>query len=254
MLSVEVANQTEIFTDLSVSVVGFRPDGVKARPEIMALNPGEAGGFSVTGSLPSTFPPGTHTFGIRVSAADEPSLTHFTEFDLVVPDMSGLRLTLNPATQERIRFKSKLFLRNESPELLDIELEGYDPEGQLHFSFEPSRLAIPPGEDRLVRVWIRGRTKLLGIATRRSFTVTAQGPGQRKQVTGTFIQRPVIPRRIVQFLVIGVIAVALIFALKETIIPWVVDDEKVVVDETPGDGTPTTTIDTPTTTIDPSSS
>lgn len=245
-LAVDVTNNGDKADHITVAIVGFPRDDITIRPPSEELFPGDSTSFRMMGTLPASYPPGTYALGVRAGGRADPDLSDFAEFELEVPDMSGLRLTLNPATLEKIRFKSKLFLRNDGPTPLDIELMGHDAEGQLHFQFEPEQVALPPGQDRLVRVRIRGRNRIAGKVVRRPFVITAQGPGQRRQVLGTFSERPLVPKRVWQGLAIVVTAAILIITL-----PKVIDN--IVEDPTTTTTITTTTSATSTTTANDSS-
>lgn len=223
-LSVSVANQGEAAGEFSVAVVGLQEQAVHSRPAVVSLDPGEAGGFVVSGALPTTFPPGEHVLGLRVTSTTNPSLGAFREFHLRVPDMNVLRMTLNPATVEAGRAKVKLFLRNAGEVPLDLRIEGRDPEHHLHFRFDPESVTIPAGQDRIVRMRIGGRRKILGSTVRRVFTVTAHGPGRQRQVSGSFIQRAWIPHRIAQIL-LALIIVGLVALAVPRVVDRIVDDE-----------------------------
>jgi uncharacterized membrane protein len=141
------------------------------------------------GVMPRTFP-----FTVTARPAEASQLTHQVqgEWEQVPPTFE---LTLRPQKQSGVAGGTfRVQVTNQSNADLMVQIEAMDPEESCLYTFDPSQVVVPAGQERLVQLKIRPKAPLPGVTPRTFFFTViarpAEAPGLTRQVQGEWEQVP----------------------------------------------------------------
>jgi len=243
LLSVTVWNTSTVIGGYALRVLGADPgwidfadlgtpaDAAGAGGEF-SLFPDESRTLTVVVNPPEGLPAGPRRLAIQVRELTEPYGSTITELDLTVPEARVVRLRPDPLmVTAGKRGNFGVIVENNGNTQVHAALDGSDPEGQVHFDFEPPVVSLLPGERALVDMTARAKRRLLGQPVIRQLGLyldevapegffepeptQPEGPKLRDEATAlaqaTFVQKPVISRGGISLF--GLLAAVTVFAL-----------------------------------------
>jgi hypothetical protein len=139
--------------------------------------------------MPRTFP-----FTVTARPAEAPRLTQQVqgEWEQIPPTFE---LTLRPQKQSGVAGGTfRVQVTNQSNADLTMQMEAMDPEEGCLYTFDPSQVVVPAGQERLVQLKVRPKAPLPGMMPRTFFLTViarpAEAPGLTRQVQGEWEQVP----------------------------------------------------------------
>ncbi len=179
-LTAEVFNASEIVEEFAIDVVGaegrFR---TTVSPGELDLFPGTAGSVEVTVDVRTLYSAaaGSHKIGIRAIPATSPESSRVDEAIIEVLPVAEVLLEAHPQMARVGRAGAfVLVARNRGNNNVNVEFSGTDPEGAVHFDFDPPGLIIPPGEEVYTVAQARGSRPMVGQDAQRSITFRTVTP------------------------------------------------------------------------------
>ncbi|MGH9188277.1 MAG: carboxypeptidase regulatory-like domain-containing protein [Acidimicrobiales bacterium] len=195
-LTLEVFNPDVYIDGVTARVLhGLSPEWVECEPWQLSLFPQTGGVLRVRLTIPPSFPAGEHVVSLEVKSTVDPTKSEMFDLVLSVPEESAGGLALEP-TQITGGGKARfdVVCHNTGNVRLELALTAHNPEGALQFRFEPSFFAIPVGAEGRVSLFVEGRRPRVGQPVARPITVQATDVEHQLVASGTFHQRPWIPR------------------------------------------------------------
>ncbi|MCP3993669.1 MAG: PASTA domain-containing protein [bacterium] len=214
-VEVRVFNASEIVDHFAVSALGVDPAWVSVDVETAQLEPGAEAMLTLSIALPETahLVAGEHVVGIRVASLSNPAESAVEEIRLDVGVQSDLAFAMEPSQLRATRSaRANLRIDNAGNRPVGLEFSGTDPEMVMGFTFAPPQLEVPAFAESDVVVGIRLPRRWMGRPVTRPFSVSGRHPDGSTSVSGTVVQRALVPPWLVK-VATGAVGVALIAVL-----------------------------------------
>lgn len=242
-ITVSIANNETVIAGFTIRVLGADPGWVEMDTEEIALFPDESRQVSIMVTPPKGLAAGTRRIAVQVRELTPPYASTVAEIDMTVPTSPGMQLRVDPLSitaGKRANFG--LLVENTGNTNVKGLFSGGDPENKVHFTFEPERVALAPGQHAVVDMEAAAKRHFFGNPTVRSLDVYfddlpddaffADGVDERDRFEGienppateeerapragvTFVQRSVMSRSALSLL--GLLFAATVFAVVITI-------------------------------------
>ncbi|CAN5685564.1 hypothetical protein BH20ACT2_BH20ACT2_14550 [soil metagenome] len=174
-------------------------------------------------SLDALLPVGTPAGRHRMAVVIEPPGGHRTVADLALIVLDHDDLTANLVREEPRgggRARTVVEIANRSAVAIPVTLSGTSPGGEVRLA--RSSLVVPAGATVRIRARVIARQRLVGARRRIPFMVGIEGAGPRRQLLGTFDQRPLVRRGAVRLVVVLAVLAIWIVAMVLAV-SWVRD-------------------------------
>lgn len=173
-ITAEVFNASEIVEEFAIDIVGAEQRfATTIEPREIDLFPGRSSTVDVTVDVRTLYSAsaGLHKIGVRAVPATSPSSSRVEEAAIDVQPVSEVLLDVHPRMARVGRGGAfVLVARNRGNSSADVVFSGADPEGAVHFEFDPPEIVIPPGEEVYSVAEARGSRPLIGQDAQRSIT------------------------------------------------------------------------------------
>jgi hypothetical protein len=214
---VQVRNRGETVDDYVFQVLGEPAKWVEVDPESLPLFPGAEGELKLTFRPPrlATTAAGVIPFGIRISSKENPDDSIVEESSLDVAAFSDAAAELTPRTSHgRLAGKHELAFDNRGNTTVNTDIEGWDANDLLTFSFKPPSLVAEPGTATFTKVRAKPKKRFLrGSPKTLPFQLRVQPEeGEPRVVDGAVLQEALIPKWVLPA-VLGLAALAALWAL-----------------------------------------
>ena len=163
--------------------------------------------------LPSTTA-GPTSLSVRIVPQSDPDEVRSAETTLNIAGSFDRRLdVLQPALRGRRGSTYEMMLENRGNTLASCRLHLVDPSGRVEADFDPPAAGVEPGASTLIRMKLRAK----GLQWERRartipFRIDADQPGSPTATgSGTFVQTPMVPERLLSRLV-GLVAIGALVA------------------------------------------
>lgn len=179
-MTAEIFNASDIVEEFSLDIVGIEQRfNAYVVPSQVDLFPGQSATVEVTIDVRTLYAAsaGQHRIGIRAVPATASDSSRVEEATIDVLPVAELLLEVHPQMARVGRAGAfVLVVRNRGNNSVDAVFTGSDPEGGVHFEFDPPELVIPPGEEVYSVVEARGRRPFIGQDAQRSLTFQTNTP------------------------------------------------------------------------------
>ncbi len=163
--------------------------------------------------LPSTTA-GPTSLSVRIVPQSDPDEVRSAETTLNIAGSFNRRLdVLQPALRGRRGSTYEMMLENRGNTLASCRLHLVDPSGRVEADFDPPAAGVEPGASTLIRMKLRAK----GLQWERRartipFRIDADQPGSPTATgSGTFVQTPMVPERLLGR-VVGILTIAAVLA------------------------------------------
>jgi hypothetical protein len=214
---IQVRNRGETVDNYVFEILGEPAKWVSVEPEALPLFPGAEGELKLTfrpPRLPSTAA-GIVPFGIKISSKENPDDSTVEESSLEIAAFSDTAAELTPRTSHgRLSAKHDLAFDNRGNTTVNTDIEGWDADDLLTFSFKPPSLVAEPGSATFTKVRAKPKKRFLrGAPKTLPFQVRVQPEdGEARVVDGAVLQEALIPKWVLPA-VLALAALAALWAL-----------------------------------------
>lgn len=180
-------------------------------------------GAEVTHLLDALLPVGTPAGRHRASVVVGPSGGRRTIADLALIVLDHEDLTASLVREEPRgggRARTVVEVVNRSPVAIPVTLSGTSPGGAVKLA--QHELVLPSGGAARIRARVVARQRLVGGRRRIPFMIGIEGAGPRRQLLGTFDQRPLVRRGAIRLVAVLALLALWIFAVVLAV-SWVRD-------------------------------
>lgn len=210
---VTIRNAGRVVDRFTIDVVGDASAWATVEPPTVNVMPGETVTATVRFAPPRSAEvvAGRVPFGVRVFSSEDPSGSVVEEGVLDVAPFADVTAELVPAKVEASsKANFEVAVDNLGNHAVAVELSPYDPEDDLDFSLERSRVELNPGTAAFIRLRVQPKRRFLrGQPVRHPFQVLVRQEGREPfAVEGTMVQRQSLPKWLLPLL-----AALLAFAL-----------------------------------------
>jgi len=229
VLVLGITNLGATTDSFSLAPTGLAAAWTTVRPPYITLFGGAQATVEVEVEAPRlpTTTAGPVALGVRVVPHGDPDDVEMTEITLDVAPTFDRRITLlQPARRSRRRAVFEMLLENLGNTQATCQMHLIDPTGRIDGRLDPAAIGVEPGGTGLVR--------LKAVATRRqwerssrtiAFRVEADQQGApTAAASGTFVQAPMVPDRIIARLVGPVLAAGLVALAWFAVVRPAIDD------------------------------
>jgi Carboxypeptidase regulatory-like domain len=215
VFTVQVFNNEELISGHRIRVLGADSEWTSLDKRELSLFPGTTGVAILAVTFPAGSPAGARRVSLEVTEVTPPYSMEVIDLDLEVPSEPALTIKLDPVSVNAGRRASvTAIVTNTGNVPQDVALAGTDDEGHVGFSFNPSKMAMVPGESRAVDVGLKARRPIAGSPKVRPFSVKASGDapteGAPPLAYGSFLQKAWLSRGFLGLL--GLLMAATVFA------------------------------------------
>jgi Carboxypeptidase regulatory-like domain len=215
VFTVQVFNNEELISGHRIRVLGADSEWTSLDKRELSLFPGTTGVAILAVTFPTGSPAGARRVSLEVTEVTPPYSMEVIDLDLEVPSEPALTIKLDPVSVSAGRHASvTAIVSNTGNVAQDVVLAGTDDEGHVGFSFNPSKMAMVPGESRAVDVGLKARRPIAGSPKVRPFSVKANGDapvdGAPPLAYGSFLQKAWLTRGFLGLL--GLLMAATVFA------------------------------------------
>ncbi|HTT92321.1 MAG TPA: carboxypeptidase regulatory-like domain-containing protein [Acidimicrobiales bacterium] len=215
VFTVQVFNTEDLISGHRIRVLGADSEWTTLDKTELSLFPGTTGVAVLAVNFPAGSPAGSRRVSLEVTEVTPPYSMEVTDLDLEVPPEPALTIKLDPVSVSAGRHASlTAIVSNTGNVAQNVALRGLDDEGQVRFSFNPSGMAMVPGESRAVDVGLKARRPLAGSPKVRPFSVRLNGDvptdATPAQAYGSFLQKAWLSRG--HLALIGLLMAATVFA------------------------------------------
>ena len=171
-ITVTISNTETIIAGFTIRVLGADPGWVEMDTEEIALFPDESREVSIMVTPPKGLAAGTRRIAVQIRELTPPYASTVAEIDLTVPTAPGMQLRVDPLSitaGKRANFG--LLVENTGNTNIRGLLSGGDPEDKVHFTFEPERVSLAPGQHAVVDMEASAKRHFFGHPTVRSLEV-----------------------------------------------------------------------------------
>jgi hypothetical protein len=198
---VRVHNTGQVVDQFALQVLGAAAEWATIEPPALSLFPGTDEVATVRFRPPrsSAVPAGAVPFGVRVVSHVDPAGAAVEEGTLTVGAFHQLAAELNPRNSRGSRSAvHELAIDNHGNAMVEVAVQGADPDAALGFSLRPTSQAISPGRAGFVRVRVTARrTFLSGQPQSHPFQLQVLPLGQPPvPVDGAMLQGPLVSRTV----------------------------------------------------------
>ncbi|MGC9156111.1 MAG: carboxypeptidase regulatory-like domain-containing protein [Ferrimicrobium sp.] len=209
--TLEVTNTSSVISGHQIRVLGLDPTWVQIDDPTISLFPDTSTSTTIHINLPVTLPSGTRQFVIEVESLTPPTETDQVRCEIVIPERTQMRLSLDPPTTTAGKeARVGVLVDNRGTGEVSTSLTGSDEPEQIAFSFEPANLSLQPGEKLLVSAILRAKRPWLGSPKLRSFQIATTSLGEGVIAQGSWVQNPRLSRGVLALL--GLVVAGTIFA------------------------------------------
>ncbi|HEV7978931.1 hypothetical protein [Amycolatopsis sp.] len=211
---VTIRNSGRVVDQFAIDVVGEPSAWATVEPPAVNVMPGETATVTVRFAPPrsANVVAGQLPFGVRVFSSEDPSGSVVEEGMLDIAPFAEVTAEMVPAKVEASsKAHFEVAVDNLGNHPVAVELSPHDPEDDLEFSLERSRIDLNPGTAAFVRLRVRPRKRFLrGQPIRHPFQVLVRQEGREPfPVEGTMVQRQLLPKWLLPLL-IALLAFALV--------------------------------------------
>lgn len=193
VLPLTILNQSRLVDHFGLGVVGIPAAWVSLAQEAHMF-PGDQRELTLVLRPPreAASRAGSFPIDIQVASRAMSRVVGSTTVDLVVEPFFQWRLALQPQrTKGTAQGRFTVQIVNEGNSYLHLELSAVDREGSCRFEFEPRAVAAGPGESCDVALTVSHLySSPAEVEHTFTFTVTAGGDEQEKQVSGDWVHTP----------------------------------------------------------------
>ncbi|MFG2722439.1 peptidoglycan-binding protein [Streptomyces sp. NPDC048416] len=206
-----VRNTGDTVEEYRLSVVGAPSGWARVEPDTLRLYPGSEGTAEISFAPPRSpdAPAGPASYGVRVEPREHPGVRDVLDGQVTVAPFTEVRAELlPPSLVGRFRARASVAVDNLGNTALTASLVLRDETNRLTYEMAPNSVQIAPGRAAFAKLSVRPQhVRWTGSTEQHRLTVAVRRSGDDKalELTGTFEQRPVLPRWL---LVAGSAAVA----------------------------------------------
>jgi hypothetical protein len=232
-ITIVITNTSTVIGGYDLRVLGADPSWVQIEATRISLFPEESRTLTALISVPYGIPAGARQIAVQVREVTPPHATSVAELALVVPAVPSVLARLDPISVtggKRARYT--VLVENAGNTVMRADMAAENPEGHLHFLFDPERIALAPGEHVIVDMTAEGKRPLTGSPNTRtinlfldqvpedSFFADQQAPPPKHDettaaATGLFLQKSRIGRGAIAL--VGLLAAVTVFAIIITV-------------------------------------
>jgi hypothetical protein len=210
VLTLSVANTSDVIDAYSLRVYGLDPTWVIADPVRLSLFPGDIGQIHLEFCVPQDYPAGLRQISVHVQSENEPNEFALATLTLHIADRPLVAITLDPSSITGGKTAEfGMVVVNKGNAAVDVVADAIDPEELARFEFQPATMHLQPGEQQVVQARVESKRPWVGAPKVRVLTFRATAVG-RAETIGTFVQKPRIGRWLLSLL--GLMAAAAVFA------------------------------------------
>jgi hypothetical protein len=215
VFTIQVFNGEELISGHRIRVLGADSEWTTLDKRELSLFPGTAGVAVLAVTFPAGSPAGARRVSLEVTEVTPPYAMEVIDLDLEVPSEPALAIKLDPISVNAGRHASvTAIVSNTGNVTQNVAVTGTDDEGQIGFSFNPSTMAMAPGESRAVDVGLSAKRPLAGSPKVRPFAVRLKGDAPTDtappQAFGSLLQKAWLTRG--HLALIGLLMAATVFA------------------------------------------
>lgn len=230
---ISISNTRTIIGGYAIRVLGADPTWVHLEANSISLFPDETRALELVVDPPRGLPAGSRRIAVQIRELTPPYATTITEIDLTVPAAPQVLLRADPIVVTAGKQATfSLLVENAGNTDVRALLSGDDPEARVHFTFEPERIVLAPGQHTVVDMRARAKRRIFGTPTVRTLSVymdpiaedaffrpnlpTVVATEERAALAGaTFVQKSVMARGALSL--VGLLFAATVFAIVITI-------------------------------------
>ena len=161
-LQVTISNTGDVIGGYAVRVLGADPSWVSIEDEEISLFPDESRSVSILVTVPPGMTAGERRLSVQVRELTPPEHSVVEDVVFTVPEAAAVQLRADPMAITAGRTaRLNLLVDNTGNTPLVRRLHGQDPEGRVHFRFDPPTISLQPGEHALVDLRARARPPLV---------------------------------------------------------------------------------------------
>lgn len=212
---VSIRNTSEVVDQFVITIMGDAANWARAKPDVVNLLPNEEVVVEILFAPPRTseVTAGEYPFAVRLVSREDPAGSVVREGAVTVEEFTELGAEVVPENSEgRRKGKHTLALDNTGNHVLPVDVTAADPDNRLHFRIRPHTPDTHHGTTTFVRVKARPRKYMWRGADRRhNFRITSTPQaGQAIVVEATYLQKPMLPRRLLLVLLCLLMVVMLL--------------------------------------------
>ncbi|MEV0090288.1 hydrogenase expression protein [Streptomyces sp. NPDC050738] len=208
-------NTGDTVEEYRLTVAGGASGWARVEPEMLRLYPGGEGTAEITFTPPRTpdVEAGPVPFGLRIVPHEHPQTAEVVEGRVTVGPFTQVHAELVPRTvRGRFRGRGHVVVDNLGNRPLTAAFSGRKNGDAFTAETTPAAVQPAPGRAGFADLELRpARVNWFGTVKEHSFTVTVGAPGSEQpgELTGTWIQPPVVPRWLLSILA-ALVAVAVV--------------------------------------------
>lgn len=210
LLTLSVANTSDVIDAYSLRVYGLDPTWVIADPTRLSLFPGDIGQVQLEFCVPQDYPAGLRQISVHVQSENQPAEFALATLTLHIADRPLVSISLDPSSiTGGTTAEFGMVVVNRGNAAVEVVADAIDPEELATFQFVPPTMHLQPGEQQVVQARVESKRPWVGAPKVRVLTFRATAVG-RAETIGTFVQKPRIGRWLLSLL--GLMAAAAVFA------------------------------------------
>lgn len=198
--TLRVRNAGSVVDEFTFETVGDAAAWIVVTPDVLRLLPGNEEQATVTIRPPRSAEAaaGDVPFGVKVRSKEDPAGSVVEEGTVTVSPFAEVTAELLPHTsQGRRRAHHELAVDNRGNDRLNADVTAYDDDELLEFEVKEPGLLVEPGQARFTQVEVRPHKRFWrGAEKTLPFNVLVQSQDGIPPitVTGTMVQRPILPK------------------------------------------------------------